>query len=72
MAERNAREEVERVTTAPSASDKTLRSLAAMCGLSVAPKRIEAYDISNTGATDIVASMSSTPAQAAQARLPPL
>ena len=57
MAERNAREEVERVTTAAEREDKTLRSLAAMCGLSAAPKRMESYDISNTGASDIVASM---------------
>ena len=28
-----------------------------MCGLSAAPKRMESYDISNTGASDIVASM---------------
>ena len=33
------------------------RELAAMCGLSAAPKRMESYDISNTGASDIVASM---------------
>ena len=57
MAERNAREEVERVTTAAEREDKTLRSLAAMCGLSAAPKRMESYDISNTGVSDIVASM---------------
>ena len=47
-------------TRSPNAAereDKTLRSLAAMCGLSAAPKRMESYDISNTGASDIVASM---------------
>ncbi len=57
MAERNAREEVERVTTAAEREDKTLKSLAAMCGLAAVPERMESYDISNTGASDIVASM---------------
>lgn len=57
LAERNAREEVERVTTTAEREDRTLKSLAAMCGLAAAPKRMESYDISNTGASDIVASM---------------
>ena len=57
LAERNAREEVERVTTAAERENRTLKSLAAMCGLSAAPGRMESYDISNTGASDIVASM---------------
>ena len=57
MAGRNAREEVERVTTAAEREDRTLGNLAAMCGLAAAPGRMESYDISNTGASDIVASM---------------
>ena len=57
MAERNAREEVERVTTAAERENRTLKSLADMCGLGAAPRRMESYDISNTGASDIVASM---------------
>ena len=57
MAERNAREEVERATTEAERTDKTLELLAKMCSLPHAPRRMEAYDISNTGKSDIVASM---------------
>ncbi|MBQ3103080.1 MAG: excinuclease ABC subunit UvrC [Oscillospiraceae bacterium] len=57
MAERNAREEVERATTEAERTDKTLALLAKMCSLSAPPRRMEAYDISNTGKSDIVASM---------------
>ena len=57
MAQRNAREEVERVTTAQEREDRTLTQLAEMLSLPAPPKRMEAYDISNTGASDIVASM---------------
>ena len=57
MAERNAREEVERATTEAERTDKTLELLAKMCSLTAAPRRMEAYDISNTGKSDIVASM---------------
>ena len=57
MAQRNAREDVERVTTAQEREDRTLSQLAGMLSLSEAPKRMESYDISNTGASDIVASM---------------
>ena len=57
MAERNAREDVERVTTLQERENRTLAALAQMLGLSAPPERMESYDISNTGASDIVASM---------------
>ena len=57
MAQRNAREDVERVTTAQEREDRTLSQLAGMLSLTAPPKRMESYDISNTGASDIVASM---------------
>ena len=57
MAERNAREDVERVTTAQERENRTLATLAQMLDLPAAPERMESYDISNTGASDIVASM---------------
>ena len=57
MADRNAREEAERATTAAERSDHTLLTLARMTGLEEPPERMESYDISNTGGADIVASM---------------
>ena len=57
MAQRNAREETERLTTREERADRTAELLAKMIGLPQAPRRIEAYDISNTGSSDIVASM---------------
>ena len=57
MAQRNAREDVERVTTLQERENKTLAALTQMLGLSEPPQRMESYDISNTGASDIVASM---------------
>ena len=57
MAERNAREDVERITTLQERENKTLSMLAQMLGLPEPPERMESYDISNTGASDIVASM---------------
>ena len=57
MAERNAREDVERITTLQERENKTLSTLAQMLGLPEPPERMESYDISNTGASDIVASM---------------
>ena len=57
MAQRNAREDVERVTTAQERENRTLTRLAEMLSLPEAPTRMESYDISNTGASDIVASM---------------
>ncbi len=57
LAQRNAAEEVERVSTLQQRSDKTLELLQKMLDLPQAPERMEAYDISNTGKSDIVASM---------------
>ncbi len=57
MANRNAKEEVERVTTAEEKEEKLLLKLARMLSLAQVPRRMESFDISNTGASDIVASM---------------
>ena len=57
MAERNAREDVERVTTLQERENRTLATLGRMLDLPKPPERMESYDISNTGACDIVASM---------------
>lgn len=53
----NAREETERATTREEKTLKTLQWLQKALDLPTAPNRIEAYDISNTGSSDIVASM---------------
>lgn len=57
LARRNAREDVERVTTAQEREERVMVQLAGMLSLAETPKRLESYDISNTGASDIVASM---------------
>ena len=57
MAGRNAREEVERITSDAERTNHTLEQLGALAGINHAPHRIESYDISNTGASDMVASM---------------
>ena len=57
MANQNAREEVERATTHEERRNKLLEALARLLGLEQSPRRIESYDISNTGADDMVASM---------------
>ncbi len=57
LAEENAREEVERATTREERRSKLLEALGRLLGLPEPPRRIEAYDISNTGSSDIVASM---------------
>ena len=57
LANQNAKEEVERATTREERQNKLLEALGRMLGLDQAPKRMESYDISNTGASDIVASM---------------
>jgi excinuclease ABC subunit C len=57
MAQENAREECERVTTKEERTAKILTLLAEKLELAAPPKRIEAYDISNTGASDIVSAM---------------
>ena len=53
----NAREEILRSTTAEQRRGKTLQWLQEALQLKDYPRRIEAYDISNTGSTGIVASM---------------
>ena len=57
LANQNAAEEVERATTREERQNKLLEALARLLGLDSAPHRIESYDISNTGADDMVASM---------------
>ena len=57
MAADNAREEAERQTTAAERTDRTLELLGNLMGLEKAPDWIESYDISNTGAEDIVGAM---------------
>lgn len=55
LAEKNAREEAERVSTKEDKTAATLTTLSKMLGLE-SVKRIESYDISNISGTDIVAS----------------
>lgn len=57
LANANAREEAERVSTDYERVNKTLELLSAMLKLDKIPSRMEAYDISNLGSDDIVASM---------------
>ena len=57
LANQNAREEVERATTREERQNKLLEALGRLLGLEEPPRRMESYDISNTGASDIVASM---------------
>ena len=57
MAVRNAQEEVRRATTAEEKTAYTLEALQKMLNLPQSPRRMESFDISNTGASDIVASM---------------
>ncbi len=57
LANQNAREEVERATTREERQSKLLEALGRMLGLEEPPRRMESYDISNQGASDIVASM---------------
>ena len=53
----NAKEEAERVTTKEERAAGTLRQLQTLLNLPQIPRRLEAFDISNTSGTDIVASM---------------
>ena len=57
MAQRNAAEEAERATTAEERVAHTLELLTKMLDLPEPPRRLESFDISNTGGSDIVASM---------------
>ena len=54
---RNAREEVERVTSDAERVAGTLRLLQELASLPAPPRRMESYDISHTGGADQVASM---------------
>jgi excinuclease ABC subunit C len=47
----------ERIAKESETSQKALQELAVILGLKEPPKRVEAYDISNTGKTEIVGSM---------------
>ena len=57
MAQRNAAEEAERATPAEERTAHTLTLLGKLLGLPQPPGRMESFDISNTGKSDIVASM---------------
>ena len=57
LANQNAQEEVLRATTREERQNKLLEALGRMLGMEHPPRRIESYDISNTGADDMVASM---------------
>ncbi len=57
LANTNAVEEVERATDREERQSKLMEAVGKLLGLSETPRRMEAYDISNTGRDDIVASM---------------
>ena len=57
LADKNAVEEVFRATTREERQNKRMELLGKLLDLPAPPRRIEAYDISNTGDDDIVASM---------------
>ena len=57
LANENAAEEVERATSAEERCSKLTELLGSLLGLENLPRRIEAFDISNTGSSHIVASM---------------
>lgn len=57
LAMENAKEEADRVTSREERAAGTLQLLQNLLGLKERPRRLEAFDISNTAGTDIVASM---------------
>jgi excinuclease ABC subunit C len=57
LADENAAEEVRRATTAEERRSKLMEAVGRLLNLSDTPHRMEAFDISNTGSSDIVASM---------------
>lgn len=57
LAQKNAREEAERVTSKAERAAGTLQTLQRMLTLQTPLHRLESYDISNIAGTDIVASM---------------
>ena len=56
-ARRNAAEESERASTREEKQSRTLQLLGQMLSLPAPPVRVESYDISNTGNTEIVSAM---------------
>jgi excinuclease ABC subunit C len=57
LADENAAEEVRRATTAEERRSKLMEAVGRLLSLPETPHRMEAFDISNTGSSDIVASM---------------
>lgn len=57
LAGRNAREEVERITTEVERINKTLLDLQKLAALPTLPRRMESYDISHTAGSDTVGAM---------------
>lgn len=57
LAQKNAREEADRLTSREEKLLGSLSLLQKMMGLNSIPRRLEAYDISNISGTDMVASM---------------
>lgn len=57
LANKNAAEETERAISKEERQSQLMLLLGSMLGLKQTPSRIEAYDISNTGAADIVGAM---------------
>ena len=57
LAQKNAREEAERVTSREERAAGTVLALQNLLGLENTPRRMESYDISHTAGADIVASM---------------
>lgn len=57
LANKNAEEETERAISKEERQSQLMLLLGTMLGLETPPSRIEAYDISNTGASDIVGAM---------------
>lgn len=57
MVKNNAEEKISKLSQRPTKSDKVLDELAKLLGLPERPEYIEAYDISNTAGTGVVAGM---------------
>lgn len=57
LAGKNAADEAERATSKEERTNRLMELLGSLLDLPVIPHRFEAYDISNTGSSDIVASM---------------
>lgn len=55
LAQQNAADEAERATSREERENRLMQTLGQMLGLDKTPHRSESYDISNTGASDIVA-----------------